>query len=67
MNAEKVSGDSMIVCGTPIPDEKKIDIPPKSAGKKVIEEGEVVINLESNTKELVDKVNRKYGKEDKDR
>jgi hypothetical protein len=67
MNGENISGDSIVVCGTPIPDENKnIDIPPRTAGKKVIEEGEITISLEPNNKEIVDKVNKKYGKEDRE-
>ena len=57
MNKNKISGDTKIVMGSPVPKENDIDIPPKSAGKKVIEEGEVIINLESNTRELLDKLN----------
>lgn len=67
MNGENISGDTIVVCGTPIPDkDKNIDIPPKTAGKKVIEAGEITINLEANTKEIVDAVNKKYGKEERE-
>lgn len=58
MNRSNVSGDLRIVMGSPIPTEKSIDIPPKSAGEKVIEEGEVILNLESNTPELIAKLNK---------
>ena len=57
MNKSKISGDTKIVMGSPIPKDNDIDIPPKSAGEKVIEEGEIVLNLESNTKELLDQLN----------
>lgn len=63
MDKSKVSGDSKIVMGSPIPKEDSIDIPPKSAGEKVIEEGEIVLNLESNTKELLDKLDASKGKD----
>ena len=39
MNKSKVNCDSKIVMGSPIQKEYCIDIPPKSAGEKVIEEG----------------------------
>ena len=58
MNRSNVSGDLRIVMGSPIPTEKSIDIPPKSAGENVIEEGEVILNLESNTPELIAKLNK---------
>ena len=66
MNANSVSGDSRVVVGTPIPDEKGINIPPEKAGEKVIEEGTVVLELQPNTQELVNKVNAKYEREDKE-
>ena len=65
MDKSKVSGDSKIVMGSPIPKEKNIDIPPKTAGEKVIEEGEIVLNLESNTKELLDKLNASKGNQER--
>lgn len=65
MNKSNNSGDTKIVMGSPIPTEKDINIPPKSAGEKVIEEGEIVIRLEPNTKELVDKVNAKEGNQER--
>lgn len=58
MNRSNVSGDLKIVMGSPMPTEKSIDIPPKSAGEKVIEEGEIVLNLESNTPELIARLNK---------
>ena len=61
MDKSKVSGDSKIVMGSPIPKEDSIDIPPKSAGEKVIEEGEIVLNLENNNKELLDKLEAQKG------
>ena len=64
MNTNNVSGDSKVVVGTPIPDEKGINIPPEKAGEKVIEEGPVVLELQSNTQELVNKVNAKYKRAD---
>ena len=62
MDRSKVSGDSKIVMGTPIAKGKNIEIPPKSADEKVIEEGEIVLNLESNTKELLDRLNASKNK-----
>lgn len=59
-----VNGDTIIVCGAPRPSENNIDIPPKTAGKKVIEAGDVVINLEENTPELVEAINRKNNKKE---
>ena len=61
MDKSKVSGDSKIVMGSPIPKEDSIDIPPKSAGEKVIEEGEIVLKLENNNKELLDKLEAQKG------
>ena len=58
MNTSNVSGDTIIVMGSPMPTEKGIDIPPKTAGKKVIEEGEIELKLESNTPELIAKLNK---------
>ena len=66
MNKGNVSGDSKMVCGTPIPSENGIDIPPKRAGEMVIEEGEVVLEARDNTPELVNAVNKKYKKEDRE-
>ena len=66
MSKGNVSGDSKIVCGAPVPSESGIDIPPKRAGEMVIEEGEVVIEVKANTPELVDAVNKKYNKEDRE-
>ena len=65
MNTSNISGDTMVVMGAPMPTEKTLDIPPKTAGKKVIEEGEIILNLEPNTKELVDKVNAKKGNQER--
>ena len=65
MDKSKISGDSKIVMGSPVPKENDIDIPPKSAGEKVIEEGEIVLNLESNTKELLDKLNASKGNQER--
>ena len=59
MNKSNISGDAIIVMGSPVPTEKSIDIPPKTAGKKVIEEGEIVLSLEANTPELIAKLNSK--------
>ena len=59
MNTSNVNGDLKIVMGSPVPTENSIDIPPKSAGEKVIEEGEIVLNLEPNTRELVEKLNNR--------
>ena len=58
MNTSNISGDAMIVMGAPMPTEKTLDIPPKTAGKKVIEEGEIILNLENNTPELISKLNK---------
>ena len=66
MNKASVSGDSRVVCGAPVPSEKGIDIPPKKAGEMVIEEGEVVIKAVDNTPEIVNAVNKKYNKEDRE-
>ena len=66
MNKASVSGDSKVVCGAPVPSEKGIDIPPKRAGEMTIEEGEVIINVEPNTPELVSAVNKKYNKEERE-
>ena len=63
MNKSKVSGDSKIVMGSPIPKENEIDIPPKSAGEKVIEEGEIILSLEVNTPELLKKLEKQKGME----
>ncbi len=62
MNKSNVNGDSIIVCGTPIPDTKgRANIPPKTAGKKIIQAGEIEIKLESNTAELINKLNKNKG------
>ena len=45
MSKASVSGDTKVVCGSPVPSESGIDIPPKRAGEMVIEEGEVVIEV----------------------
>lgn len=58
MNTSKVNGDSGIFVGLPMPTENSIDIPPKTAGKKVIEEGEIELSLEKNTPELIEKLNK---------
>lgn len=58
MNTSKVNGDLKIVMGSPMPTERSIDIPPKTAGQKVIEEGEIVLKLEQNTPELIAKLNK---------
>lgn len=58
MNTSKKSGDTVVVMGAPMPTENSIDIPPKTAGKKVIEEGEISISLEQNTPELIAKLNQ---------
>lgn len=65
MDKSKVSGDSKIVMGSPVPTEEELNIPPQSAGEKVIEEGEVVLNLESNTKELLDRLNASKGNQER--
>lgn len=65
MSKSNISGDTKIVMGSPIPKEKDIDIPPKSAGEKVIEEGEMVLNLENNTKELIDRLNESKGNQER--
>lgn len=58
MNKNNISGDSKIVCGTPVPENKEngIDIPPKTAGEKAIEAGEIILSVEPNTKELINKL-----------
>lgn len=56
MNTSKVNGDLKIVMGSPMPTEKSIDIPPKTAGQKVIEEGEIELSLGQNTPELIKKL-----------
>ena len=66
MSKGNVSGDSKIVCGSPIPSEKGIDIPPKRAGEMAIEEGDIVIEVRPNTPELVKAVNKKYNKEERE-
>lgn len=58
MNTSKVNGDLKIVMGSPMPTENSIDIPPKTAGQKVIEEGEIVLSLEQNTTELIERLNQ---------
>ena len=63
MNRSNVSGDLKIVMGSPMPTERSIDIPPKSAGEKVIEEGEIILNLENNTPELMAKLNKSKNNE----
>lgn len=60
MNKKNVSGDTKIVMGSPMPKGNNIDIPPKASGEKVIEEGEIILSLEPNTKELIDKLNKGY-------
>lgn len=65
MNKSNVSGDSKIVMGSPIPTEDNINIPPKSAGEKIIEEGEVILKLEPNTKELIDRLDERKGNKDR--
>jgi len=63
MNKSKKSGDLKIVMGSPMPTEKDLDIPPKSAGEKVIEEGEIELKLENNTPELLHKLNKNKNNE----
>ena len=58
MNTSNVNGDLKIDMGSPMPTETSIDIPPKTAGQKVIEEGEVTLSLEENTPELIAKLNK---------
>ena len=58
MNTSNISGDSIILMGSPMPTESSIDIPPKTAGKKIIEAGEIELKLESNTPELIAKLNK---------
>ena len=65
MSKSNISGDTKIVMGSPIQKEKDIDIPPKSAGEKVIEDGEIVLNLENNTKELIDRLNKSKGNQER--
>lgn len=65
MNRSNVNGDLKIVMGSPIPTEKSIDIPPKSAGEKVIEEGEIILSLENNTPELIAKLNKNKNNEER--
>ncbi len=59
MNKNNINGDLKIVMGSPVPTDKSLDIPPKTAGQKVIEEGEIVLNLEKNTPELIAKLNKR--------
>ena len=61
MDKSKVSGDSKIVMGSPIPKEKEIDIPPKTAKEKIIEEGEIILSLEQNTPEILKKLEEQKG------
>ena len=61
MNKSKVSGDSKIVMGSPIPKEEEIDIPPRTAAEKVIEEGEIVLTVEQNTPEILKKLEAQKG------
>lgn len=65
MNKSKVSGDSKIIMGSPMPKEENIDIPPKASGEKVIEEGEIILNLEPNTRELLDRLNASKGNQER--
>lgn len=65
MNKKNVSGDTKIVMGSPTPKENNIDIPPKASGEKVIEEGEIILNLEPNTRELIDKLNASKGNQER--
>lgn len=65
MNRSNVNGELKIVMGSPIPTEKSIDIPPKSAGEKVIEEGEIILSLENNTPELIAKLNKNKNNEER--
>jgi len=58
MNTSNISGDTIIVMGAPMPTEKTLDIPPKTAGKKVIEEGTIILKVEPNNRELLEKLNR---------
>ena len=62
MDKSKVSGDSKIVMGAPMAkEEKDIVIPPAKSGMKVIEEGEIELNLEPNTPELIRKLEEQKG------
>ena len=61
MKKSKVSGDSKIVMGSPIPKEEEIDIPPRTAAEKVIEEGEIVLTVEQNTPEILKKLEAQKG------
>ena len=62
MDKSKVSGDSKIVMGAPMPKEDKhITIPPEKSGTKVIEEGEIELKLEQNTPELLKKLEAQKG------
>ena len=64
MNTSKVSGDSKIVMGSPIPKEDKhITIPPEKSGMKVIEAGEIELSVEKNTPELLRKLEERKGRE----
>lgn len=58
MNTNNISGDLKIVMGAPMPTEQSLDIPPKTAEQKVIEEGEIILSLEPNTPELIAKLNK---------
>lgn len=57
MSMSNISGDTKIVMGSPMPKEESIDIPPKTAGEKIIEEGEIILELENNSRELIEKLN----------
>ena len=68
MDREKINGDSILVFGTPIPDDKgHIDIPPKKAHKKVIEGAEIEISAMDYDDAILEKRNKKYGREDKEK
>lgn len=64
MNTSQISGDSKVVFGVPMPKDKGIiDIPPKKDYKKAIEEGEIALNFEPNTKVLIDKLEAQKGRD----
>ena len=65
MNRSNVNGDLKIVMGSPIPTENSLDIPPKAAGQKVIEEGVIEISAYDYDKEVLAKRDRKYGRADR--
>lgn len=60
MNTSNINGDLKIVMGSPMPTEDSIDIPPRTAAQKVIEEGEIEISVANNTPEIIAKLNEKH-------